>query len=405
MKVLYIAHYFLPNIAAGVTTEEIIRMLLQKGHKVTLISPSTNTAAILSTNLPTNKLKLRPAFTGIPRWFVEQSKLAAMIVATAGYISVFINGLRISKREGPFNVILVQYHPFHLASLTSYLLSLIVNAPLIVKIHDIIPDSPTQKRLEVIYDTIVSKINRISLAHATRILSLSTEVIEILTNIFRLGASKISVLPNSVDLSFFSSTGDVKELRNGLKLNEKKIVLFMANVFEDRGLDILLRALQLIHDESTVLVIVGPCNEKYKRLAEQFRVKDKVIFVGRIDHRLVPTYIHMADVCVGPLISRLLWYGLIPRKVIECMACGRPVIVARSAVPKDLAIDGVSAVLVDSANAVQVASAITSLTSHSSLRMRIGREALRIVSERYSTEKLADRLNGILITSIREKNG
>lgn len=402
MKVLYIAHYFLPNIAAGVTTEEMIKMLLQKGHKVILVAPSTYMAADSVACHHLNGLKLKPAITAIPRHVVNQSKFVSMLIATLGYISVFIAGLRCWKRDGPFAAIIVQYHAFHFASLTSFFLSLVIKAPFIVKIHDVIPGSPTNNRLEVIYDKVLSEINRVCLARASSILSLSTEVTHLLIKNFRLEASKIVVLPNAVDLNFCVSGKQVAELRNSLKLGGKKIVLFMASAFEDRGLDVLLRALQLVRDESVVLVVVGPCNQKYRKIAKQLHLNDKVVFVGGISHKLVPVYIHMANVCVGPLISRLMWYGLIPRKALECMACGKPVIVARGAVPKDLALDKVSAILVDSANYVQVASAITLLLSDGSLSKKIGKEALRIVSERYSTEKLADKLDEILAFSSKD---
>lgn len=379
-----------------------MKMLLKKGHEITLIAPSTYVTCDSETNL--NGSRLKPAFTAIPRQLAQRSKLAAMLVATVGYISVFIKGLRVSKTDGPFDAIMVQYHAFHFASLTSYFLTLILRLPLVVKIHDLVPGSPARKKLELFYASVLSKMNRVSLVHASHILSLSNELTEILTKIFRLDVSKISVLPNTVDLSFSPSSEEVEELRSKLKLGEKKIVFFMASAFEDRGLDVLFRALQLIQDESVVLVVVGRCDKKYKELAQQLRVERKVVFVGGIDHKLVPTYIHAADVCVGPLISRLMWYGLIPRKALECMACGKPVIIAEGTVPKDLAINGVSAVTLKPANEAQIASAIMSLVSDSSLATKIGRGALSIVSERYSTEKLADKLHTILALSMREKN-
>lgn len=403
MKVLYIAHYFLPNMAAGVTTEEVIKMLLKKGHEVTLIAPSTFVTGRSETNYI--GIKLRPAFTVIPRWLAKRSKLAAVLVATAGYISVFITGLRVSKKEGSFQAVIAQYHAFHLASFTSYLLSLTMNTPFIVKVHDIVPGSPTHRRLELLYGTVLSKINRIILSRASRILLSSTELIEVLTRVFKLNTSKVAVLPNSVDLNLFSSTECVRELRGILKFNEKKVVMFMASAFEDRGLDILLRALKLVRDKRVALLVVGPCDEKYKEIAQQLHIDDKTIFTGKVDYRLVPMYVQAADVCVGPLIRRLMWYGLIPRKVIEYMACGKPVIVARGTVSKDLAIHEVSAIVLDSADEVLVASAITSLVTDDSLSTKIGKEALRVVSEKYSTEKLADKLDDILVFSVRERNG
>jgi len=396
MKVLYIAHYFLPNIAAGVTTKEIIKMLLQKGHKVTLIAPTTYV-----TNDPTVRgypegFELKPASTVIPRRIAKQSKLASMLIATIGYLSVFITGLRCWKRDGPFKAIIVQYHPFHLAPLASCLLSLVIEAPLLVKIHDLIPGSPSQSKLELFYGKLLARINRLGFTRASCILSMGTEVNQILIEIFGVDASKLVVLPNSVDL-VSPSTEEINELRSSLGLEEKRVVFFMASAFEDRGLDVLLRALEQLRKERIVLVVVGRCGEAYEELAHKLHINKNVVFVGEIAHQLVPTYIHMADICVGPLISRLMWFGLIPRKALECMACGKPIIVARGTVPKDLAVDGISAVLVDSTDGTQIASAIMSLLNDGSLREQIGKGALTIISERYATRKLADKLDDALL--------
>lgn len=396
MNVLFIAHYFLPNMSATVTTQEMIKMLLQKGHKVTLIAPSTYVANDPRAHQHLDGLTIKRAYTAIPRRVAHRSKLGSTLTATLGYISVFITGLRLSQKEGPFNAIVVQYHPFHLASLTSYLLSMVVKMPLIVNIHDLVPGSPARKKSELIYGAMMSKINRAGLAHASYVLSPGSEASQILVQLFGVEADRIEVLPNTVDLKLFSSSRHANELRSSFGLNGKKIVLFIGGAFEDKGLDVVLRALPLIEDERIVSVVVGPCDRKYMKLAQRLQISHKVVFLGEVSHKSIPKYIHMADVCAGSLICRLMWYGMVPRKVIEYMACGKPVIVARGAVPNDLVKDGVSGVLVESASEVEVASKIVSLMNDSALRRFIGEQARRVIAERYSTEKLADKLDEIL---------
>lgn len=403
MNILYIAHYFLPNMSATVTTQEMIKMLLQKGHKVALVVPSTYVADDPSVSQPLDGLTVKRAFTAITKRIALRSKLASMVTATLGYIGVFITGLRVSKKEGPFNAIVVQYHPFHLASLTSYILSMVIRVPLIVNIHDLVPGSPARKKSELIYSTMMSKINRAGLVHARYVLSHGSEASKILVQLFGVKARRIEVLPNTVDLKLFSSSMHVNELRSSFGLDGKKIILFIGGAFEDKGLDVVLRALPLIEDERIVSVVVGPCDRKYIELAQRLQINHKVVFLGEVNHESIPKYIHMADVCAGSLICRLMWYGMVPRKVIEYMACSKPVVVARGAVPNDLVEDGVSGVLVESGNEVEVASKIVSLVNDSALRRSIGEQARRIIAERYSTEKLADKLDEILKNSMPPK--
>lgn len=394
MKVLYVAHYFLPDVAAGVTTKEILKMLLRKGHEVTLIAASTYRADNSGMH-EYNGLRIKFAFTAIPGWFAQRSKLASMLVSTMGYVSVFVTALKSLKRDGAFDAIIAQHHPYHLASLTSYLLSILLKIPLVIKIHDIIPSSPTKNKIETFYSTLLSNMSRVAFAHADRILCSSTEMAKIVTEL-RLSDSGLVVFPNTVDLRLFSSSQRAKHLRDRLKLTERKIVLFMASVFKTRGLDVLLRALRVIEDERIVLIVVGPCGKKYLEFAQHLQVRDKVVFTGQVDHDLIPAYIHMADVCVGPLIARPYTYGMVPRKVIEYMASGKPVIVARGAVTEDLAVNGLSAIVVDSDNEVEVAHAIILLMNDGKLSKTIGKRAERIIAERFSTEKLADTLDKLM---------
>lgn len=394
MKVLYVAHYFLPNIAAGVTTKEIIKMLLRKGHEVTLIAAST----YMADNSGMHKysgLRIKSAFTAIPRWFAQQSKLAAMLVATIGYINVFIIGFRILKKGKPFNAIIAQHHPFHLASLTSYFLSIMLKIPLVIKIHDIMPSSPTKNKIETFYSTVLSNISRVAFAHADSVLCSSTEMTKVVTEL-GLKGDGIVIFPNTVDLRLFSSSQHVEHLQNSLNLDGKKIVLFMASAFEARGLDVLLRALRILKDKRVILIVLGPYARKHRELAERLAVINRVIFTGQIDHELIPAYIHVADVCVGPLIASPYTYGMVPRKVIEYMAGGKPVIAARGAVTEDLVADGVSAILVGSGKEDEVARAVTLLTRNKVLSEMIGKQARSIIAERYSTEKLANTLDKML---------
>jgi glycosyltransferase involved in cell wall biosynthesis len=396
---LYVAHYFSPNSAATVTTEEIMKMLLQKGHEVILLAPSTFMKKRLNINRGFDGLKLKAVSTIISNEVARRSKLASMLVATFGHLILFVTGLTTLKREGPFNLIITQYHTLHLAPLASFFLSIFMKTPLIVKIHDLVPGSPRKRRLEYIYSMSLSKINTVALTHAKRILSLSSEINEILTRSIGLEPTKVVVLPNTVDLTFSYPDGHVKEIRNRLGLDGKKIVFFMGSSFEDRGLDVLLKAMSIIEDEHIVLVVVGPYDREHINLARQLNVHNNVIFTGPVSHELVPLYIRMADVCVGPLIARSYTYGVIPRKVIECMACGRPVIVADGSVTRDLALDRVSVLFVNSNNESEVASAIKLLTEDISLASGISEGAQRLIAERYSTEKLTSRLDKVIVVS------
>lgn len=381
-------------MSAGVTTREIVKMLLQKGHKVTLVAPHTHMKGSSVDNYA--GLQLKSSFFSIPSRIVRKSKLISMFNATLGCIALFFSVLKIVRREKSFDLAIAQYHVFHLVPLAAYFVCRLTGMPLVIKIHDVIPGSPGKKKTVFIYNRMLSKVNSMTLSHADCILSLSSEISALLVRYVNVQASRAVNFPNSVSLSAFNSNENVNYLRTHLGFDGKKIIMYIGAFFEDRGLEVLLKALRLVEDERVMLVVVGGCDRKYLELAKQLGVSQRVAFVGEIDHKCVPSYIQTADVCVGPLLARPYTYGAVPRKVIECMACGKPVVAARGTVTRDLAINGVSAVLVDSNNEMQVASAITSLVNHNVLSEGIGKRAKTIIAEKYNSEILSEKLHRML---------
>jgi glycosyltransferase involved in cell wall biosynthesis len=64
-------------------------------------------------------------------------------------------------------------------------------------------------------------------------------------------------------------------------------------------------------------------------LANEFSVKDKVIFTGNIPYNKVPEYIAAMDFCLIPFKNNDISQNSAPLKLFEYMACGKPVISSR----------------------------------------------------------------------------
>ena len=382
-------------MAAGVTTREIIKMLLEKRHKVTVIVPSTYAVNDLKKKY-CNEVSLGVASTVVPCWLARRSKFASMLVSTFGHLSVFVTGLHIIRKHGPFNVILAQYHTTHIAPLTSFFFCRLMKVPLVIKIHDFVPGSPTEKKMELIYATILSKLNRVALSHACLVLSGSSEFSRMLVDHSKVSASKITLFPNTVSLNPSSTTAFAEQIRNRLNLNGKKVVLFVGETVR-RGLEVLLKAMAVIKDPSLVVLVIGTYSRRHVELAEKLEIRDRVFFLGEISHEQVAHYISMADICIGPLTSASYTYGCVPRKVLEYMVQGRPVVIAENTVTRDLAIDKVSAIIVNSNDEVQVARAISRLLSDDMLSTTLGKNAQEIVASGFSSEELGEKLDRIFI--------
>lgn len=148
---------------------------------------------------------------------------------------------------------------------------------------------------------------------------------------------KISIMYNCIDTALFKpgtpyDPAAVKT-RYGIAL-DKKIVLFVGRLSEEKGIEELLQAVKEIQREDFVLMIVGgnfyksgivsPYEEKLREMGEPIR--KKLVFTGYVDYDRVAEIYTSADVVVLPS----MWEEPAGMTIIEAMACGKPVITTHS---------------------------------------------------------------------------
>jgi len=176
-----------------------------------------------------------------------------------------------------------------------------------------------------------------------------------------------------------------------------------------KGLEKLIRALPTIISKMKVKLIIlsrAP-DRKLMELAKFLGVKDHVVFAESIEHRLVPSVISLADLCVGPLLVTWFTFAGAQRKVIEYMACGKPFVAAKWAVSRSLLIDGITSIAVNNPDdARELAEKITDILSDEARREELGRNAKEIIRNLYdcNSVKVISRLRDVLLSSLKPKS-
>lgn len=139
---------------------------------------------------------------------------------------------------------------------------------------------------------------------------------------------KIAVVPNGVDVDFFKPQPSDAGLRERHYLNGKKIILFVgaldsAHYF--KGVNYLLKAVQLLNRQDMKLIIVGDgdLKEVYQDLAQSYGIFDQIIFAGYVPDGELIKYYNLCDIFILPSIDKSEAFGLV---LLEAMACGKPVI-------------------------------------------------------------------------------
>ena len=141
-------------------------------------------------------------------------------------------------------------------------------------------------------------------------------------------ASKVTVIPNAVDIELFEPGGqpDVA-LKTRLGLDGASVIGFIGSFYAYEGLDLLLDALpgilNLRPEVRVLLVGGGPQDAALKAQAQRLGVADKVVFTGRVPHAEVQRYYDLVDVLAYPRHSMRLTELVTPLKPLEAMAQGR----------------------------------------------------------------------------------
>ncbi len=181
--------------------------------------------------------------------------------------------------------------------------------------------------------------------------------------------SKVTVIPNAVDVEGFQLSGDADPvLRGQLGLSGATVLGFVGSFYAYEGLDLLLEAfpalLQKRPELRLLLVGGGPQDANLKAQALRLGVADKVVFTGRGPHSEVSRFYDQIDLLVYPRHSMRLTELVIPLKPLEAMAQGRLFVASDVDGRRELISDGETGKLFKAGSADALALAIDEMLDH-----------------------------------------
>jgi glycosyltransferase involved in cell wall biosynthesis len=112
-------------------------------------------------------------------------------------------------------------------------------------------------------------------------------------------------------------------------LPEAKRVLFHGTFIRLQGLDIVVRAAKLLDGSGIHFRVIGDGQERpaIEQLARELEVEN-VVFTGLVPLGQIPAEIASASLCLGVFGTSSKARRVVPNKVFECLAVGRPVVTA-----------------------------------------------------------------------------
>jgi len=219
-------------------------------------------------------------------------------------------------------------------------------------------------------------------------------------------SSKIDVIKNGVDLSFFSPQPGSPEILRELGAEGRFIASYIGTVGMAHAIDRIVEvADRLRNNPGIFFVIVGDG-------AERRRILNLVVNKGLHNIKVlngvskdqVRDYYALTDLYLVTLKNTKLFRTVIPSKIFEAMAMARPILCAVDGECRKIIEDAKSGIYVEPENVDQMAETILQIWSKKDVLEKMGKNGRVFVERYFNRDNLARAYLGLLREVIRIGN-
>jgi phosphatidyl-myo-inositol alpha-mannosyltransferase len=198
----------------------------------------------------------------------------------------------------------------------------------------------------------------------------------------RMGDGNLVIVPNGVDVGRFANAAPAP-LPAGRRL------LFVGRLEERKGFPVAIDAFsQLARAYADLrLLVIGDGSERDAVDRLDADVRARVDMLGRVDDDRLAAYLKAADVYIGPATGGES-FGIV---LAEAMAAGKPIVASDIDGYRDVARDGLEALLVAPGDAAALVTAVREVLDDQRLAQSLG-EAGRRRAEEFDWDVVAERL-------------
>jgi glycosyltransferase involved in cell wall biosynthesis len=312
-------------------------------------------------------------------------------------VSAAVRGLFLSSPE-----IVIATSPQLLVGLSGLALAKWHGVPFIFEVRDLWPESleavgaSAQNSLLM---KILRKVAGLLYEHSTHVVVVTNAFKTYLQEHWKVPEGKISVVMNGVDHKLFQPQDSSAEIRQQFGLDDHFVVSYIGTIGNAHGVDTLLDAAELLKTScpEVLFLLMGDGAEKgnLDKTVEK-RNLNNVHLVGSQPRAKVAGVIAASDICLVMLRKSELFKTVLPTKLLEFMACQRPVI---------LAVEGEAAMLLTRAEAGicirpedpgALVDAVLILKQDTALRQQYGRNGRSFVEREMTREQTATSYLGVL---------
>ena len=251
------------------------------------------------------------------------------------------------------------------------------------------------------------RFNRFSLSRATKILAYSYSMVD--ERVRR----KTELMHSGVNPELFRPDLESRStIRSRHELRLSPVIGYVGTFQAWHGLEDLVQASRAVLQSfpEAKFLMVGPGSDQTRALTEKLGVRASFVFTDAVPYAQVPMYINAADILVSPTNpSGAPWtlkYGPPAQiKILEYMACRKPVISTDTEPSRRIVRDGVTGIAVPPGDPKALSEAICRLIRAPALADELADHAYTLVTERYTWAAHADELYQTILTAMRDYSG
>ncbi len=228
-----------------------------------------------------------------------------------------------------------------------------------------------------------------------RIVALTPGLKQMLVARYGIAAAKVSVIPSGTDPDHFAPE-DPARARQRIGLDpDRPLIGFVGLFYRHQGVPTLLEAIVRLRATFPTLAALivgdGVMRAAWESLAHRLGIADAVHFPGQVPYREVPTYLNALDVVAAPFTADRGETS--PFKILDALACGRPVVASDLPSVRDLAERSGGAVLLTPPDdAASLAEAVAGLLANRERRHRLGAQGRAFVLASHTWDLVATAL-------------
>jgi len=407
VKLLYVSQYFSPEMGApAARAAELSAHWAQMGHGVTVLTgfPNHPTGVVPPEwRQRLRNLRYKEKISGVQvertwLWALPNRKAHERIRNYASFcLSAAFTGLDLPKPD-----VVIATSPQLLCALAGWWIAAWKRVPFVFEVRDLWPESLAAVGAGgegTLLHTTLGAIAGFLYKRATRIVVVTPAFKDHLIKHWRVPPDKIAVVENGVETDLFRPDPAAAEIKTHLNLDARFLICYIGTMGMAHGLETLIAAAEQLQKDlpRATFLLIGEGAEKQRiiDLAAARRLTN-ILFLDQQPRERIPAYVSAADLCLVMLKRTELFKTVIPTKLLEYMACARPVILAVDGQSRQIVEQAQAGVFVEPENVDSLVKTICELAQNPEQRKKLGENGRQYIVENLSRGQTARHYINIL---------